>query len=89
MEIGPVSGIRAVQPVQADRTARDLSGVFRVEFQREQAQDSYSPRREGSDRGIEDDEDQAEDGDEIAEAEALQVAEQAEHGGENLISLIA
>ncbi|MFP5236358.1 MAG: hypothetical protein ACLGSD_10675 [Acidobacteriota bacterium] len=58
MEIGAIPGIGAVQPVRAERTAKDLAGVFRVEFQREQ-QDSYSPHREGADRGLEEEQDEA------------------------------
>lgn len=89
MEIGAIPGIRLVQPLREEQAARDLSGVFRVEFQREQQQDSYSPRRDGADRGIEDDEEQAEGGDEIAESEVLRAGEAAEGGGEKRVSLIA
>lgn len=55
MEIGPIPGIRSIQPVQSRRIASDLSGVFRVEFQREQ-QERYTPHKETSERGIEEDE---------------------------------
>lgn len=59
MEIGPIPGIRAIQPVQSSRAANDLSGVFRVEFQREQ-QDHYAPHSENSERGIEDEDESGE-----------------------------
>lgn len=55
MEIGPIPGIRLLQTVQSKRAASDLSGVFRVEFQREQ-QERYTPHKETSERGIEEEE---------------------------------
>lgn len=53
MGIVPISGIPilTVEPAPSDS---GLSGVVRVEFQRESQQDSYSPHREGADRGPED-----------------------------------
>lgn len=52
MSIVPISGI-PILPAQPHPADSGLSGVVRVEFQREQ-QDSYSPHRENADRGLED-----------------------------------
>ena len=57
MGIVPISGIASL-PLRTERTDGELSGVFRVEFQREQEQDSYSPEREGADRGLEAEQDE-------------------------------
>ena len=74
MEIGPIPGIRAVQPVQSNRTPNDLSGVFRVEFQREQQQERYTPHRQGAERGLEDDDDETAAQDETTDAAPIHAA---------------
>ncbi len=86
MEIGPIPGIRAVQPVQAKRTGGDLSGVFRVEFQRER-EESYTPHGQNAERGLEDEEADAALA-EPAEAEPVRAARTpgAEDGRINMVA---
>lgn len=84
MGIVPISGIPAL-PTQPDRTESGVSGVFRVEFDRQQ-QDSYSPHREGTDRGLEDE--QTHLGKQEPESSELQAAPDPAES-ENQISFFA
>lgn len=84
MGIVPISGIPAL-PAQPDRTDSGVSGVFRVEFDRRQ-QDSYSPHREGTDRGLE--EEQADPGKQEQESSELQASPDPAES-ENKISFFA
>ena len=59
MEIGPIPGIRAVQPIRSTPASGDLSGVFRVDFQRQQ-QERYKSHQETSERGLEEEDQPAE-----------------------------
>jgi len=56
MDIGPVSAIRPVAPVNPRRET-DLGGVFEVELRHQQQNEADSPARRAS-RGLEDEEDE-------------------------------
>ena len=56
MDIGPVSPVRPVAAVRPVRASSDLSGVFAVEFRRQDGSDSETLPRRAS-RGLEDEDD--------------------------------
>ncbi len=52
MEIGPILGIRPVAPVAPRPAAPDLSGVFAVEFRKQDQDATYTSSQKAS-RGLE------------------------------------
>lgn len=83
MELGAIPAIRPLVAPQPNRVDRDLSGVFQVEFQREQ-QESYTPHHQSADRGLED-EDSSPETEEILEA----ASDGNTYGAPNAINVFA
>lgn len=80
MDIGPISAIRPVSMVRSQSAAPDLAGVFRVEFQREQ-DERYTPSQQKASRGLEDEDNEIEDG-ELEFDDELEMS--AEDGAEDM-----
>lgn len=57
MEIGPITSIRPVPVVRPSRTNDDLSGVFSVEFRKQNQDETYTPSHQKASRGLEDEDD--------------------------------
>lgn len=87
MGIAPICGF-PILPARSESGGGDLSGVFRVEFQREQQKDNYSPHHERADRGLEDEQSEPPSQDEAGESGELQTAAES-GGGDNRISIFA
>jgi hypothetical protein len=60
MEIGPITAVRPVTMIKSPRGAPDLSRVFEVEYLG-QPGDEYTPANGKAERGLEDEEDAAEE----------------------------
>jgi hypothetical protein len=65
MEISPITGIRALPAIKAPAAISGLSAVFGVEYLARTRDESYSPNRGKSPRGLEDEADELEDESEI------------------------
>ena len=68
MEIGPISAIRPMAMVRPSSSARDLTGVFAVEFSEQPGDDSYAMNGRAS-RGLEDENAEDETPHEAADSE--------------------
>jgi hypothetical protein len=56
MGIGPIIGIRPIPMVKPPASAPDLTGVFDIEFRRQEQDETYSPSHQALARGLEDEE---------------------------------
>ncbi len=61
MEIGPITAVRPVPMIKVSRGAPDLSRVFEVEYLGQSGDDEYSRANGKAARGLEDEEDVAEE----------------------------
>lgn len=64
MEISPITGIRALPSIKAPAAVPELRGIFEVEYSARTGDETYSSSGGKSERGLEDEEDDLEDGSE-------------------------